>query len=453
MITAGPTLDPATVASGGTTSATVEASSTGAEPVSLAWSADCGALGSGSFGDASAAMTSFTAPQNTSGSDATCTLSVTASAADAIAAMGMADLTVEDAGAFAVTITAGPSADPNPVASAAMSALSVTAEAGGDTLAFAWSAVCPEGITGDSFDNAAVANPSWTAPANPGPLPVTCQLSVAVSSSTDSVAAGFDLVVGPLIVASILPVSRSVQVGQLATAFGTIINAGAGSALNCGIALGDNPGLSGEFFFQITDPADNALAGNPDSPIDIAPGPGTQTYVFGITPDAPFEPASVALSFLCDNAEAGQLPAINTLFFSASVDPVPDLVALVASLEPGFVTLPSPSDTGVFSVAAANVGVAGEILAQPATELLGAGQPLPLSLLICQTGLNGLCLGTPAASVTTMIEAEGTPSFAVFVTGQGEPIAQDLVLNRVFVTFAEGGILRGATSLAVRTAP
>jgi hypothetical protein len=256
-----------------------------------------------------------------------------------------------------------------------------------------------------------------------------------------------------LIVASILPVSRSVQVGQLATAFGTIINAGAGSALNCGIALGDNPGLSGEFFFQITDPADNALAGNPDSPIDIAPGPGTQTYVFGITPDAPFEPASVALSFLCDNAEAGQLPAINTLFFSASVDPVPDLVALVASLEPGFVTLPTPSDTGVFSVAAANVGVAGEILAQPATELLGAGQPLPLSLLICQTGLDGLCLGAPAASVTTMIEADATPSFAVFVTGQGEAIVSDPALNRVFVTFEEGGILRGATSLAVRTAP
>jgi hypothetical protein len=362
---------------------------------------------------------------------------------------------------FPVTITAGPTADPNPVsASDGMSALSVSAEAGGDGLAFVWSTSCPEGFAGDGFDDAAIANPTWTAPVNPGAEPITCRVSVEVSSSTDTATGFVDIVVGPaatageaLIVASILPVSRSVQVGETATAFATIINAGAGSALGCGIALGDNPGLSGSFLYELTEPTTNTAIADPNSPIDIAAGGGSQSYVVAITPAAPFGPAQVQLAFLCDNAEAGQLPAINTLFFSASVDPVPDLVALVASLEPGFVTLPTPAGSGAFAVAAVNLGVAGEILVQPATELLGAGQPLPLDLLICQTGLDGLCLGDPVPSVTTPIGANETPSFAVFVLGQGEAIASDPALNRVFVSFAEAGILRGATSLAVRTAP
>ena len=75
-----------------------------------------------------------------------------------------------------------------------------------------------------------------------------------------------------------------------------------------------------------------------------------------------------------------------------------------------------------------------------------------LSLALCQTNpLTAACLAPPAPSVTTQIDAGATPTFSIFALGTGS-IPFDAATNRIFVRFTDqGGVTRGATSVAVRT--
>jgi hypothetical protein len=53
--------------------------------------------------------------------------------------------------------------------------------------------------------------------------------------------------------------------------------------------------------------------------------------------------------------------------------------------------------------------------------------------------------------VTAQIDANATPTFAIFVQGHGT-VPFDPGNNRIFVRFKDGGgVTRGATSVAVRT--
>lgn len=56
-----------------------------------------------------------------------------------------------------------------------------------------------------------------------------------------------------------------------------------------------------------------------------------------------------------------------------------------------------------------------------------------------------------ATDVTLQINAGDTPTFAIFVVGNGT-VAFDPAVNRVFVRYKDGsGATRGATSVAVQT--
>ena len=104
--------------------------------------------------------------------------------------------------------------------------------------------------------------------------------------------------------------------------------------------------------------------------------------------------------------------------------------------------------SAAFAVATSNVGAAGSIAVSADTDAAS----LPITISLCQTNpLSGACLAPPAASVTTDIGANATPTFAIFGTGTGV-IPFDPAGNRVFVRFKDAdGITRGATSVAVRT--
>jgi hypothetical protein len=137
------------------------------------------------------------------------------------------------------------------------------------------------------------------------------------------------------------------------------------------------------------------------------------------------------------------------LSLSASATPVPDLVALVATLNnDGIVSIPGANGTGVFSVASANVGAGGAITV---TVDLGAGT-LPVNIALCRTNPStGQCVGEIGPGVTMQVESGQTTSFAVFVTGAAT-IPFDPAAHRVFVRFKDAaGVSRGATSVAVRT--
>ena len=80
-------------------------------------------------------------------------------------------------------------------------------------------------------------------------------------------------------------------------------------------------------------------------------------------------------------------------------------------------------------MATVNIGASGSIIASADTGRVS----LPVSLFICQTNPGtGACLGSPASTVTTTINANDTPTFAVFVQGSGN-VPFDPAANRVFV--------------------
>jgi hypothetical protein len=137
------------------------------------------------------------------------------------------------------------------------------------------------------------------------------------------------------------------------------------------------------------------------------------------------------------------------LLFSASDTPVPDIVALAATpTNDGIVNIPGVGGTGVFSAATVNVGVQSVISASADT----GATSLPLTVSLCETNpATGQCISGSSSTVTTTINAHATPTFGIFVQGNGN-VPFDPALNRIFVRFKDGGgVTRGSTSVAVRT--
>jgi len=265
----------------------------------------------------------------------------------------------------------------------------------------------------------------------------TGTLNVTVNSSGGASA-------GPL-AAALLPTSRSIMVGNSGNVFATILNAGGATGQNCGIT--PTSSVPATFSFQTTDPNTNALTGSPNVGANIPPG-GGQTYVISFTANAPFAPTDVAFSFKCSNSDAANVATgVNTLLLSGSAGPVPDIIAVAATINRnGIVDVVGGS--GVFAVASFNLGAGS-----PITVTADTGNTvLPIILSVCQTDpASGSCIQGPAASVTTQIDTNATPTFGVFIQGQGA-VPFDPGANRIFVRFKDsGGTTRGATSVAVRT--
>jgi exo-beta-1,3-glucanase (GH17 family) len=252
--------------------------------------------------------------------------------------------------------------------------------------------------------------------------------------------------IGPELAAAVLPESRSIQVGATVTAFATIINVGPGDASAC--ALAPQTRVPSSFVYQTTNPVNNALTGAPNTPVNIAQG-ASQSFVFAFTPMATVAPADVAIDFFCANASPARISSgVNTLELSASATAVPDIVALAASDDPGYIDIPGSTGTGDFAVATINLGTGATMTATANT----GSATLPVTLTLCQTNPStGACMAAPTPSVTTFIPANATPTFGVFATGSGV-IANAPGANRAFVTFTDSrNTLRGKTSVAVRT--
>jgi hypothetical protein len=249
------------------------------------------------------------------------------------------------------------------------------------------------------------------------------------------------------LVAAVLPSSRSVQVGHPATAFVTVINPGTGTAPGVGVVL--NTSIPADFTFQTTNPATNQVTGTPNTPVDIPAGQ-SQTFVVSLTPTDSFGPTEVTFAFGGGNAPV--LSGIDTLLLSASATPVPDIVALAATAgNTGIVNIPGTNGNGSFAVATVNVGLAGPITVSADT----GSATLPVIIFLCQTNPATAQCVNPAVPTTnpvvTNIGANETPTFGIFVAGTGT-VPFNPAANRIFVRFKDGGgVIRGATSVAVRT--
>lgn len=250
------------------------------------------------------------------------------------------------------------------------------------------------------------------------------------------------------LLAAVLPVSRSVQVNGTATAFATIINTGTTTATGCSIAPSSTLPLT--FHYQTTNPNTNAVTGTLDTPVDIPANNASQSFVIALTPTAAIAPTNVAFNFTCTNTSpAPVVTGLNTLLLSGSTSPTPDVVALSATATgDGILHVPGSAGTGAFATASVNVGASGAITGSANT----GSATLPLRLTICQSNpVNAQCLATPAATVTTTINASATPTFSIFATASGA-IPFDPANSRIFVVFTDStNAVRGETSVAVQT--
>jgi hypothetical protein len=156
------------------------------------------------------------------------------------------------------------------------------------------------------------------------------------------------------------------------------------------------------------------------------------------------------LGFDCVGIDAAPSYAgVDTLLLSASTTQMPDIIAIAATAQnDGIVHLAGSPRQGAFAMATDNVGAGGSITAAANT----GGVTLPLSINLCQTDpMTGQCISSMSPSVTTAINTNATPTFAVFATASGD-IAFVPQTNRIFVEFADaGGTVRGETSVAVET--
>jgi hypothetical protein len=254
------------------------------------------------------------------------------------------------------------------------------------------------------------------------------------------------IVYDALLLAAELPTSRSVNLPAVATVFATVANAGPNEALDVGFEL--TSAIPADFLYQTTDPATNALTGTPDTPANIPSG-GFQSYVLVITPNEEFAPRDVEFNVVSSNGlPVSVVPGLNTVLLSASATPVPDIIALSATVSgDGVIGLPGSQSSAAFAVSSFNLGAGDDITVSTNT----GDATLPTNITLCRTNPDASCQSPPASSVTTTINNGDTPTFSVFVESTDQ-IPFLPAENRINVTFKDtGGVTRGSTSVAVRT--
>jgi Ice-binding-like len=253
--------------------------------------------------------------------------------------------------------------------------------------------------------------------------------------------------IGPAVLfASVLPGSRSVELGNPATIFAMMMNSGTAALGNCRISLlaGAPAGLTLDY--QTTNPATNALTGSPDTPVTIA-GNGQQSFVISFHGTSAFSAPALPLDFDCDGAPmAAIVPGVDTVDLVMSSTPIADIIALVATpSNNGIIEVPV-GGAAAFAVASINLGATTPITVSVDT---GAAT-LPVALTICETNAStGQCFATPAAAVSLSFAGGAEPTFSIFLHASGT-IAFAPATSRVFVRFKDAaGGLHGSTSVAI----
>ncbi|MEI9987094.1 MAG: hypothetical protein WDN69_30450 [Aliidongia sp.] len=249
------------------------------------------------------------------------------------------------------------------------------------------------------------------------------------------------------LVASVLPGSRSVQLGAPATIFATMINGGTATLGGCVVALSGSAPAGLTLNYQTTDPTTNALTGTVNTPVTLAGGGGLQSFLLSFQGAAPFAAPAMPIVFGCAGAPlAASIPGVDTVDLAMSSTPVADIIALAATPTNNGVIETPAGGAGAFAVASTNIGATDAITVSVDT----GNAVLPLVAALCQTDPgNGQCLAAPSTSVALNYAGGAAPTFSVFVQSTAA-IAFAPGASRIFVRFEDaGGGLHGSTSVAV----
>ena len=256
----------------------------------------------------------------------------------------------------------------------------------------------------------------------------------------------------PSLFAAVLPDARSVQLGETATIFATLINAGPTTLDACQISLLPTVPAALTLSYQTTDPTTNALTGAPNTPVAIPGNNGMQSYLIAFQDTAQEVLTGLPLDFHCVNGAdlnaAAVVPGVTTVDLSFSATPVADVIVLAATAtQNGIVEVPA-GGVAAFAVASINVGATEALTVSANTGTA----TLPVALTICPTDpTSGQCLTPPAPTVSLQYAAGAAPTFSVFLRSSGA-IPFDPAASRVYLRFTDiYGDERGVTSVAIET--
>jgi hypothetical protein len=243
------------------------------------------------------------------------------------------------------------------------------------------------------------------------------------------------------LVNSVLPTSRSVQVGTTATVFNTVLNGGSSAAVGVTLSMANSP--SGTFAYQESNCATNVLVGAMNPVLEIPAGQA-RCYVLFFTPSAPFASTDVHIRAQAANAPATSLlPGINTWSLRATSSAGPDIIALTTTTD-----FHQIACNGIkpFAVAMSNVGGATSQVTVTADT---GSTSLPLSILIQESNpATGVIIGD---NILQNVGAGENRTVVVWVTFHG-CTSFDPATHRIFIRFKDASNnLIGSTSTAVST--
>ena len=253
----------------------------------------------------------------------------------------------------------------------------------------------------------------------------------------------------PMMLASVLPGGRSVELGQSATVYATMINSGSTALTDCAITLPATAPAGLLLSYQTTDAATNTLTGTPNTPVSIAGNDASQSFLLSFQGAQTLSMSDMPLDFACAGAAPATIAVgVNSIDLTMSNTPTADVIALAAtSTGNGVIEVPTDG-SAAFAVATTNAGAAAAITVSVDT---GAVQ-LPASATICQSDpKTGNCVAPPTPSITLQLVQGDTATFSVFLQSTG-PIAFAPASSRVFVHFKDSsGSPHGSTSVAIKT--
>jgi hypothetical protein len=244
------------------------------------------------------------------------------------------------------------------------------------------------------------------------------------------------------LVNSVLPASRTIQVGTIVTAFTTVINSGLNTAY--GITLSPSPVPAVTFAYQQTNCATNAPVGPSNPVLDLAPN-GVLCYVLSFTPYTTFAATNMHIRAQAINAPSTNLlTGINTFLLRATSNPSPDIIASPTTTDFHQIAC---SGANAFAIALSNIGAAA--ISDIVVTAHTGSATLPLSFSILETNpATGAIIGD---NLLQSVGAGANRTVAVFVTFNG-CVSFDPAANRIFIELRDtSNNVVGSTSRAVST--
>lgn len=262
--------------------------------------------------------------------------------------------------------------------------------------------------------------------------------------------------------AAVSPNARAVDVGETATFFATIINAGQLDATNCRVEAAAGNTLGTSVGYQRTDAANQPI-GTANTPFDISAS-GSQTLVLSIVPQTGARDSNYELLYVCDQTQLPGIPGVSDVLISTNNNA--DIIMILQTLSgDGVVRFAENGRRGVAAGAAVNIGDTSDILdftpSFPGLDNspIGPSYTHHRGLLICQTDANSICLSPPAESFRiTNMPTNAIITFNVYFDDSAEadiPFLPEFL--RIYVAAYEadsGGFggpigIAGATTVAV----